>query len=54
MPKISVISGIYNCEKTLPAAMDSILAQSVSDWEWILCDDASSDRTYEVARNKPN
>ena len=30
--------------------MDSILAQSVSDWEWILCDDASSDRTYEVAR----
>ena len=50
MPKISVISGIYNCETSLPAAMDSILAQSVSDWEWILCDDASSDRTYEVAR----
>lgn len=49
MPKISVISGIYNCEDTLPEAIESILNQTFRDWEWILCDDASSDHTYELA-----
>lgn len=48
-PMISVISGIYNCAQTLPDAIESILAQTVTDWEWILCDDASDDHTYAVA-----
>lgn len=47
--KISVIMGIYNCEKTLPEAIESILAQTYIDWELILCDDASTDATYAVA-----
>ena len=50
MPKISIISGIYNCADTLPQAIESILNQTVTDWEWILCDDASTDGTAEVAR----
>lgn len=49
--KISIISGIYNCADTLTEAIESILAQSVTDWEWILCDDASSDDTFLVAKN---
>lgn len=49
-PTISIISGIYNCATTLPDAIESILAQTVTDWEWILCDDASSDDTYTVAK----
>lgn len=49
-PVISIISGIYNCADTLPAAIESILAQTVTDWEWILCDDASADDTYSVAK----
>ena len=49
-PAISIISGIYNCADTLPAAIESILAQTVTDWEWILCDDASGDSTYSVAK----
>lgn len=48
-PLISIISGIYNCAATLPAAIESILAQTVTDWEWILCDDASEDETYQIA-----
>lgn len=48
-PKISVISGIYNCADTLPEAIESILAQTVTGWEWVLCDDASGDDTYAVA-----
>ena len=42
--------GIYNCGDTLSAAIDSILAQTYTDWELIMCDDASTDNTYEVAK----
>ena len=48
-PKISIIMGIYNCEKTLSEAIDSILQQTYSDWELIMCDDGSSDNTYDIA-----
>lgn len=48
--KISVIMGIYNCAKTLPEAIDSIVNQTYSNWELIMCDDASTDNTYEVAK----
>ena len=49
-PKISVIMGIYNCEDTLEDAIESILAQTYKNWELIMCDDGSGDRTYEIAR----
>lgn len=48
-PKISIIMGIYNCAQTLPSAIDSILGQTFSDWELIMCDDGSTDDTYPVA-----
>lgn len=48
--KISVIMGIYNCADTLPAAIESILDQTYSDWELIMCDDCSTDHTYQVAK----
>ena len=50
MPKISIISGIYNCADTLAEAIESILNQTEKDWEWILCDDASTDSTADVVR----
>ncbi len=49
--KVSVIMGIYNCANTLPEAIDSILAQTYTNWELIMCDDASTDSTYEVAKS---
>ncbi len=49
MPEISIIMGIYNCADTLPKAIDSILHQTFTDWELILCDDGSTDKTYTVA-----
>lgn len=48
--KISVLMGIYNCADTLSEAIDSILAQTYTNWQLILCDDGSADRTYEVAK----
>lgn len=50
MPKISILMGIYNCAGTLPDAIDSILRQTVTDWELILCDDGSADDTFAVAQ----
>ncbi len=47
--KVSIIMGIFNCGDTLREALDSILVQTFTDWELILCDDASSDDTYQVA-----
>lgn len=47
--KVSVIMGVYNCKETLPQAIDSILAQTYTNWELIMCDDCSTDGTYEVA-----
>ncbi len=41
--------GIYNCEATLGAALDSLFAQTFTDWELIMCDDGSADGTYELA-----
>ncbi len=50
MPTVSVIMGIYNCESTLSDAIDSIISQTFTDWELIMCDDGSTDNTYEIAK----
>lgn len=47
--KVSIIMGIYNCEKTLGEAIESILNQTYDNWELIMCDDGSTDNTYSVA-----
>ena len=46
---ISVIMGLYNCEFTLDKAIESIIHQTYSKWELIMCDDGSSDNTYMIA-----
>ena len=49
MPKVSVIMGIYNCAPYLQEALDSLYAQTFQDFEIVLCEDGSSDNTYEIA-----
>lgn len=46
---ISVIMGIYNCESTLDDAIISILNQTYTDWEFIICDDGSTDNSFLIA-----
>lgn len=47
-PKISVILPVYNAEKYLFKAIDSILNQTFSDFELIVLDDGSSDTSLEI------
>lgn len=50
VPLISVIIPCYNHGHYLPDALQSVLAQTLADWEAIVVDDGSSDNTAEVAR----
>jgi glycosyltransferase EpsE len=50
MPQVSVLMGIYNCADTLKEAVDSIINQTFTDWELIMCDDCSTDNTYAIAQ----
>lgn len=47
-PKISVILAVYNGEKYLAETINSILAQTYRDFELIVVNDCSSDRTSEI------
>jgi len=48
MPKVDVIVPAYNSAKYLPAAIQSVIAQSFVDWKILLVDDGSTDNTAEV------
>ena len=48
MPLISVIMPAYNRAALIPSAIESVLAQTLTDWELILINDASEDSTPEV------
>ncbi len=43
--------GAYNCAKTLKRCVNSIQAQTFTDWEFIICNDCSSDNTKEVIKS---
>jgi glycosyltransferase involved in cell wall biosynthesis len=49
-PTVSVITIFLNTEKYIEAAIASILAQTYDDWELLLVDDGSSDRSTEIAQ----
>lgn len=47
-PKISIILPVYNGEKYIHQAVQSIIEQSFTNWELLICDDASNDKTFEL------
>jgi glycosyltransferase involved in cell wall biosynthesis len=48
MPRVSIGLPVYNGERYLSAAIDSLLAQSYRDFELIICDNASTDATGSI------
>jgi GT2 family glycosyltransferase len=49
---IAVITTVRDGEDALPALADALDAQTRSDFEWVVIDNASRDRTAEVARSR--
>ncbi|MCA9399253.1 MAG: glycosyltransferase family 2 protein, partial [Candidatus Omnitrophica bacterium] len=47
-PKISVVMTVYNAARYVRAAIDSILIQTFTEFEFIIVDNCSSDRTVEI------
>lgn len=48
MPKVSILMPVYNAEQYLSQALDSIVSQSFEDWELILINDGSTDRSESI------
>lgn len=48
-PHVSVITPAYNVEAFIGETIESVKAQTFTDWEMIIADDGSTDRTVEVA-----
>jgi len=48
IPRISILMPVWNGEKFLAAAVDSLLTQTFTDFELLVIDDGSTDRTPEI------
>lgn len=45
-PLISIITPAFNCELTIQQTYNSIKNQTYINWEWVITEDCSDDRTY--------
>jgi len=51
LPKISVVMSVYNAERYLREAIESILNQTFTDFEFIIINDGSTDNSLEIIRS---
>ncbi|WP_243349651.1 glycosyltransferase family 2 protein [Parabacteroides sp. FAFU027] len=49
-PLVSVLMTVYNREKYIAEAIDSVIASSYQNWELIIVDDQSKDQSVEIAK----
>lgn len=49
-PLVSIGLPVYNGENFVAEAIECVLAQTFSDWELIICDNSSTDRTVSICR----
>lgn len=47
-PEVTILVTARNAERTLPTALASIRAQTYTDWELLLVDDGSEDRSAQI------
>ena len=49
MPIVSVVTPVYNGEQYLAACIESVLSQSLGDFDYVIVDNCSTDRTQSIA-----
>ncbi len=50
-PLVSVLTPVYNGEKYLAECVESVLAQTYQNWEYVILNNSSKDRTLEIAQD---
>jgi len=50
-PFVSIVTPVYNGEKYLTECIESVIAQNYENWEYIIVNNCSTDRTLEIAKN---
>ncbi|MBS0016773.1 MAG: glycosyltransferase family 2 protein, partial [Arthrospira sp. SH-MAG29] len=50
-PRVSIGLPVYNGENFIQETLDCLLSQTFDDFELIICDNASTDRTEEICRD---
>lgn len=54
MPEVSIITPCYNSLRFLAETIRSVESQTFTDWEWLVTDDCSQDRSVEILQNLDN
>lgn len=49
-PRLSIVVPVYNGARTLPKTLERLQDQTMADWECLVVDDGSTDRSYNIAR----
>ena len=50
MPKVSIIIPVYNVEKYIRQALDSVISQTLKDIEIICINDCTPDKSFEIVK----
>ena len=48
---LTVITVVYNAQETIEETIQSVLSQKCDDFEWIIVDGNSTDKTNEIIKN---
>lgn len=49
--RFTVFTPVYNCEKTIERVHESLVNQTYKDFEWLVINDGSTDRSHEIIEN---
>jgi glycosyltransferase involved in cell wall biosynthesis len=50
-PLVSIVTPVYNTEKYISEAIESVLSQDYENWEYVIVNNCSTDRTLEIAQS---